>query len=333
MLLPSDIRFANPEYFYFLLLIPIFIIWYIYKERKQYPSFKVSTLLGFAKADKTAKIILRHSLLLLRIAAFSALVTALARPQTSSTMEKISTEGIDIVISLDISTSMLAEDFKPNRIEAAKKQAIEFVDKRVNDRMGLVIFSAESFTQCPVTVDHAVLKNMVSSVETGLLEDGTAIGMGLGTAISRLKDSKAKSKVIILLTDGVNNTGSVAPLTAAEIAKTFGIKVYTIGVGSKGTAPYPFKTSFGIQYRNVDVQIDESLLNQIADLTGGKYYRATSNKSLNEIYTEIDSLEKTKVDVAVFSRKKEEYHPLVLISLILIVLEIIGRYITFRTLP
>ncbi len=333
MIVAQNIKFANPEYFYLLLFIPLLLIWYFYKEKKQSPSFKYSTIIGFAKAKKSYKIYLRHLLFIFRVLAFISLIIALARPQTSSSMEKISSEGIDIVISLDISTSMLAEDFKPNRLEAAKNQAMEFIDKRVNDRLGLVIFAAESFTQCPVTVDHTVLKNLISNIETGMLEDGTAIGMGLANAVSRLKDSKAKSKVIILLTDGVNNTGAVAPQTAAEIAKTYGIRVYTIGVGTKGTAPYPIKTAFGIQYRNIDVQIDEALLKNIADMTGGKYYRATNNKSLTNIYKEIDALEKTKIDVAVYSKKKEEYHIYALLALLAFSMELLGRYIFLKTLP
>lgn len=331
--IPEHIKFANPEYFYLLLIVPLFIIWYFYKERKQNLAMKVPSIQGFNKSKKSIRIYLRHILLLFRILAFTALVTAIARPQTSSTMQTISTEGVDIVISLDVSTSMLAEDFKPNRIEAAKNQAIEFIDKRVNDRLGLVVFSAESFTQCPITVDHTVLKNLVSGVTSGMVEDGTAIGMGLATAVSRLKESKAKSKVIILLTDGVNNTGIIAPLTAAEIARTFGIRVYTIGVGTRGMAPYPVKTPFGTQYRNVEVQIDDDLLENIAQMTGGKYFRATNNKGLNEIYSEIDKLEKTKVDLAVFSKKNEEYHKLVLLAMALFLMELFGRYIFFRTLP
>ncbi len=331
--IPEHIKFANPEYFYLLLIVPLFVIWYFYKERKQNLAMKVPSIQGFQKSKKSIRIYLRHILLLFRILAFVALVTALARPQTSSTMQTISTEGVDIVISLDVSTSMLAEDFKPNRIEAAKKQAIEFIDKRVNDRLGLVVFAAESFTQCPITVDHTVLKNLVSSVESGMVEDGTAIGMGLATAVSRLKESKAKSKIIILLTDGINNTGIIAPLTAAEIARTFGIRVYTIGVGTRGMAPYPVKTPFGTQYRNVEVQIDDDLLTNIAQMTGGKYFRATNNKGLNEIYSEIDTLEKTKVDLAVFSKKNEEYHKLILLAMALFLMELFGRYIFFRTLP
>lgn len=330
---PENVKFLNPEYFYLLILIPIYIVWYIYKERKQNLALKFSTVSGFEKSRKSLKIYIRHILIIFRILSFASLVVVLARPQTSSSMEKISTEGIDIVISLDVSTSMLAEDFKPNRIEAAKNQAIDFIDKRVNDRLGLVVFSAESFTQCPITVDHTVLKNLVSSVKSGMVEDGTAIGMGLATAVTRLKESKAKSKVVILLTDGVNNTGIIAPKTAAEIAHTFGIRVYTIGVGTRGTAPYPLQTPFGTQYRNVEVQIDDDLLQEIAGMTGGKYFRATNNKGLNEIYNEIDNLEKTKVDVAVYSKKNEEYFKFALFAFIMLILEMLGRYIFWRTLP
>lgn len=333
IIIPEEVRFANPEYFYLLLLLPLFLIWYIYKERRQNLAMKVPSISGFFKSRHSPRIYLRHLLLFFRIIAFAAVVTALARPQTSSTMESISSEGVDIVISLDVSTSMLAEDFKPNRIEAAKKQAIEFIEKRTNDRLGFVVFAAESFTQCPITVDHNVLKNLVSEVKSGMVEDGTAIGMGIATAISRLKESKAKSKVIIMLTDGVNNTGIIAPLTAAEMAKTFDMRIYTIGVGTRGKAPYPVKTPFGTQYRNVDVEIDDALLKKIAEMTGGKYFRATNNKGLNDIYSEIDQLEKTKIDVAVFSKRKEEYHPLLILAMIMFLSEILGRYILFRTIP
>jgi Ca-activated chloride channel family protein len=245
----------------------------------------------------------------------------------------VNTEGIDITIALDISTSMLAEDFKPNRLEAAKKAATEFINARINDRIGLVVFSSTSFTQCPITFDHDVLKNLFKSVKSGMIEDGTAIGMGLATAVDRLKDSKAKSKVIILLTDGINNTGIVAPLTAAEIAKTYGVRVYTIGVGTKGKAPYPMQTPFGTQYVNVDVQIDEDVLRKIASTTNGKYFRAVGNKALENIYKEIDKLEKTKIDESVFSRKTEEFLPLAIIAGALLLFEVLFRYFYLRKIP
>ena len=236
-------------------------------------------------------------------------------------------------MAIDVSTSMLAEDLKPNRIEAAKKTALDFIDKRPNDRIGLVIFSGESFTQCPITIDHDILKNLLSSITSGMIEDGTAIGNGLATSISRIKDSKAKSKVIILLTDGVNNMGSIAPITAAEIAKSFGIKIYTIGVGTIGKAPYPIKTPFGIQYRNVDVEIDEPLMQRISNLTSGKYFRATNNKALERIYEEIDQLEKTKTDIISYKSHKEEYFIFAFIGFIILITELLFRYIFIKTIP
>jgi Ca-activated chloride channel family protein len=271
--------------------------------------------------------------LVLRVVVIAFLVFALARPQSSSTSRNVSTEGIDIVIALDISTSMLSEDFHPNRVEAAKKTAMSFIDGRPDDRIGLVVFSGESFTQCPVTIDHDVLKNLFQSIKPGMIMDGTAIGNGIATAINRLKDSKSKSKIIILLTDGVNNMGLIAPLTAAEIAKTFGIRCYTIGVGTKGVAPYPFQTPFGIQYQNIPVQIDEDLLRQIAGMTGGKYFRATNNKTLENIYSEIDKMEKTRIDVAIFNRHAEKFLPYALLAGLFLMLELLLRYVVFRKIP
>jgi len=228
---------------------------------------------------------------------------------------------------------MLAEDLKPNRIEAAKQTAMKFIDARVNDRIGLVVFSGESFTQCPPTIDHSVLKNLLKSIKSGMIEDGTAIGMGLATSVSRLKDSKAKSKVIILLTDGINNMGFISPQTAAEIAHTYGIKVYTIGVGTLGEAPYPFQTPFGVQYQKIDVKIDEGILREIAKITGGKYFRATDTKSLEQIYQEIDKMEKSKIDVAYFTKKTEEYLPFTIAGFVFIFLSIFLNYTVFRKLP
>jgi len=245
----------------------------------------------------------------------------------------IKTEGIDIMMALDISSSMLAEDLKPNRIEAAKKVAEEFIDSRPNDRIGLVVFGGESFTQCPLTTDHSVLKNLFAGIQSGILADGTAIGEGLGTAVNRIRNSRAKSKVVILLTDGVNNIGSIAPETAGEIAKTFGIRVYTIGVGTRGMAPYPVKSPFGIQYQNVEVQIDEPVLKKIAGETDGKYFRATNTGKLKEIYSEIDKLEKTKIDVTEFHNYTEEFYPLALGALLLLVLDILLRFTLFKKLP
>lgn len=333
----EGIKFANPEYFYGLIIIPLLLAWYIFRQKKQYSSMTVSTSQGFTGMKPSVRIRLRHLLIALRLIAIALFIVALARPQTSASSKSVKTEGIDIVIALDVSTSMLAEDFKPNRIDAAKKTAIRFIDERVNDRIGLVIFSGESYTQCPVTIDHDVIKNLMSSVKSGMITDGTAIGMGLATAVSRLKDSKAKSKVIILLTDGINNMGNVAPLTAAEIASTFGIRVYTIGVGTLGKAPYPqkFRTWSGqiiTQYVNVDVEIDEGLLRSIADGTGGKYFRAANNKALEKIYTEIDKLEKTRIDVAYFSRHTEEFLPWAIAGVLVFMLELILKFTVFRRL-
>lgn len=329
----DDIKFANPEYFYLFILVPLFVIWYIFRQKKHYPTFTVPSETAFSGKRISPRVILRHVPLILRLLAFSALVVAIARPQSSSSKETVTTEGIDIIITIDVSTSMLAEDFKPNRIEAAKRTAVEFVDNRPNDRIGLVVFAGESLTLCPVTIDHAVLKNLLNSVKEGMVEDQTAIGLGLATSVARLKDSKAKSRVVILLTDGVNNAGFIAPLTAAEIAQTYGIRVYTIGVGTRGMAPYPVKTQFGTQYRNMEVQIDEDILRQIAKMTGGKYFRATNNKALQEIYKEIDELEKTKVDVQVFKKFKEEFLPFVIAAFALLLIEVLLRYTYLRTLP
>ncbi|ROL56021.1 VWA domain-containing protein [Bacteroidetes/Chlorobi group bacterium Naka2016] len=329
----GNYHFANPEFFWLLALIPILVIWYYFKHRTIFVPLKFSSLEGFQKTKPNLKVRLRHLPFALRLLALVFFIIALARPQTSSSEREIETEGIDIVITLDISGSMLAEDFKPNRLEAAKRITEKFIDARKNDRIGLVIFSAKSFTQCPITIDHAVLKNLLKQIKSGLIEDGTAIGMGLATAVDRLKDSKAKSRVVILLTDGINNTGIISPLTAAELAKNFGIRVYTIGVGTIGKAPYPFQTPFGIQYMNVDVEIDEPLLKDIANATGGKYFRATDNKSLEKIYNEIDSMEKTKIKQTVFTLFTDKHFPFVLAGALILMLEILLRLFVFRKIP
>jgi Ca-activated chloride channel homolog len=261
------------------------------------------------------------------------LILALARPQTTNKLQTSTTEGIDIMISLDMSTSMLAMDFNPNRLEAAKEVAINFIQGRPNDRIGLVIFAAESFTQCPLTIDHAVLVNLFREIQTGMLEDGTAIGDGLATAVNRIKDSESKSKVIIFLSDGENNRGQIAPLTAAEIAKTFGIRVYTIGVGTIGTAPYPINTVFGQQVQNVEVKIDEAMLKEIASITDGHYFRATDKNKLEEIYKEIDAMEKTKTEVQEYTKKSEEFLIFALLSFIFLISEILLKNTVLRTLP
>jgi Ca-activated chloride channel family protein len=265
--------------------------------------------------------------------AFALFILVLARPQSSSNWENVTTEGIDIVISLDISSSMLARDFSPDRLEAAKNVAMEFISGREYDRMGLVVFAGEAFTQCPLTTDRAVLLNLFKDIESGMIQDGTAIGNGLATAVARLKESDAISRVVILLTDGENNSGEIAPVTAAEIAKTFGIRVYTVGVGTVGTAPFPVQTPYGVQLRDMEVKIDEETLQEIASITGGRYFRATSNTKLEEIYKEIDQLEKSKIEVREFSRKSEEFMPFALAGILLIVLSLFLNFVFFRSIP
>lgn len=274
---------------------------------------------AFKNVGFSWKHIARHCLFGLEMIALALMVVVAARPQSENSWEEQKIEGIDIAIALDVSGSMLAEDFRPNRIEAAKNIGMEFVSSRPNDNIGLVVFSGESYTQCPLTIDHAVLMNLFSEIKSGLIDDGTAIGLGLATAVNRLRDSKATSKVIILLTDGQNNAGNISPTTASEFAKEFGIRVYTVGIGKKGKAPYPFKTVFGTTvYQDVDVNIDEDVLTQIAESTGGKYYRAVNNESLREIYTEIDALEKTILEVKSYSKPKEEYLPLLILAFVLL---------------
>lgn len=327
----SNMQFAHPDLLWFLLVIPGMLVYYIFKDKHSKPSLQISTLSGLALSKANWKVYFRHLTFILRLAAISLLIIALSRPQSNSSWENVSTEGIDIMLALDISSSMLAEDFKPNRLEASKDVAMEFISGRRDDRIGLVVFSGESFTQCPLTTDHAVLMNLFQDIHSGMIDDGTAIGLGLANSVSRLKESTAKSKVVILLTDGVNNQGEIAPLTAAEIAKTFDIRVYTVGVGSLGTAPYPFKTGFGVQYQNIPVKIDEEVLREIAFLTNGKYFRATNNEKLKDIYEEINSLEKTKIEVREVSTKTEEFFLFALLALIMIIFELILRSTILRS--
>lgn len=325
--------FANPLYFLLLLLLIPMILWYILKLRKSQASMQVSATQGFEKAPVSYKVYLRHLPFVLRLIALVFLIIALARPQSTNSWQNSTTEGIDIMLSIDISTSMLAEDLRPNRLEAAKDVAASFITGRPNDNIGLVVFAGESFTQCPLTTDHAVLLNLLKDIRCGMIEDGTAIGHGLATSVIRLKDSQAKSKVVILLTDGSNNRGEVAPSTAAEIARTYGIRVYTIAVGTKGTAPYPIQTAIGVQYQNIPVEIDEQTLTQIAQKTGGQYFRATNNKALKSIYEEIDQMEKTKISVQEYSKKQEEYTMFAAIGLLLFLLELLLRYTVLRNIP
>ncbi len=326
--------FEYPKLLYLeFLLIPLIAL-YIWREiRGSSPVLNVSTLSPWRGAGGRVKKYLRHVPYLLRFLALSMIILALARPRSSQDFERVNTEGIDIIFALDVSTSMLARDFNPDRISAAKDIAIEFISQRPNDRMGVVVFAGESFTQCPLTTDRATLINLMKEVETGLIEDGTAIGNGLATAIARLKDSQAKSRVIILLTDGVNNRGEIAPLMATEIAKTYGVRVYTIGVGAMGVAPYPVMTPFGVQIQQVQVEIDEDLLKQIAQQTGGKYFRATDNTKMLEIYSEINKMETSRTVVDSFPIYKELFMKYAIIALAALLLELIFRIFVIRRIP
>ena len=330
----DNIVFANPWFFYLFIIIALMIVWYLFRGRKAAAAISVSGFEGFGDRSAGLRAHLRHLLFALRILALALLIIALARPQSTNRWEKVTSEGIDIVMAIDISGSMRAMDFKPDRLEAAKEVGMEFVASRPDDRFGLVVFAGESFTQCPLTTDQAVVINFLNELDFDMVEDGTAIGMGLATAVNRIKESKTESKVIILLTDGVNNRGEIGPVTAAELAATYGIRVYTIGVGSRGTAPFPAQDMFGRKViQQMEVEIDEKVLKKIAILTNGKYFRATDNNKLREIYSEIDAMEKTQMDVKQFSKRKDEYFPLLLLAIILLGLEIILRYTVFRTIP
>lgn len=327
-------QLAHPEYLWlFLIFIPL-IGWYVWKHRDAYPAMAISTTSPYSKLPRSFKEYMLHGLFLLRLGAIGCLIIVLARPQTRDSWRTSSTEGTDIIIALDISSSMLARDFKPDRFEAAKDVAAKFVAGRETDNIGVVIFAGESFTAVPMTTDRSVLANYIHEIKMGMLEDGTAIGDGLATSINRIKDGKAKSKSIILITDGTNNTGNVAPLTAAEIARKFDIKVYTIGVGKNGMAPMPQQNYYGgIDYVNMPVVIDEATLQSIAKTTGGKYFRATSNTVLKEIFSEIDQLEKTQMDVRHFSHTEDNYMMWAWLAIGLFLLEILLRHTYLRTIP
>jgi Ca-activated chloride channel homolog len=329
----KGITFANPELLFLLVLIPLLAAWYFIRRKRNNTEIRISTTAGLRTAGKSVRVIVFQGTYVLRLLALTLLILALARPQTSLSRTDISVEGIDIVIALDVSGSMLAQDFRPDRLEAAKQTAMEFIDARPNDRIGLVIFSGEAFTQSPLTTDHAVIKNIFNDIQSGMIEDGTALGDGLATAVNRIRTSKAVSKVIILLTDGNNNMGAIDPMSAAEIAKLYGIRVYTVGIGTIGMAPYPVQTPFGIQLQSMKVDIDEPLLRKISEMTDGKYFRATDNAKLRQIYKEIDKMEKSKIDVTEFKRKNEKYIPFVLLALGLLLLEWILRFTYLRNIP
>lgn len=327
------IKFANPEFFLLLLVILPLLAWYLFRHLRSKTALQFSYASIFGKLPRSPRIRFRHFPFVFRLLAVSSLIVALARPYSTSQWEELITEGIDIIITLDISTSMLAEDFRPNRLESAKTIASDFISGRRTDRMGLVIFSGETFTLCPLTSDHAVLKNLLMSIETGMIEDGTAIGMGLANAVNRLKSGDSQSKIVILLTDGVNNRGSIAPLTAAEIAREFGVRVYTIGVGSVGTAPYPLQTPFGRQYQQIEVDLDEPVLKEIAAITGGSYFRATDEQKLKEIYREIEQMETSRTETREFVRRKELFLPFALMAALFVMLEILLHTVVLRKIP
>ena len=326
--------FEYPALLWLLVLPLLLIVHYVYMELKgRNPHLRVSNAIPWKQEKNTVLNIVRHMPFVLRIAALSLIIIAIARPRSSSKLDKVQSEGIDIMLTMDVSTSMLARDFTPDRISAAKDIAIEFIAQRPSDRMGIVVFAGESYTQCPLTTDRATLINLMKEVSTNLLEDGTAIGNGLATAVARLKDSDAKSRVIILLTDGVNNSGEIAPETAADIAKTYGIRVYAIGVGANGEAPYPVMTPWGVDIQKVKVEIDEQLLTNIANETGGRYFRATDNTKLAEIYSEIGKMEKTRTTIDSFPVYKELFLGYAVAALICLMLELLLNVFVIRRLP
>ena len=326
--------FEYPALLWLLVLPLLLIVHYVYMELKgRNPHLRVSNAIPWKQEKNTVLNIIRHIPFVLRIAALSLIIIAIARPRSSTKLDKVQSEGIDIMLTMDVSTSMLARDFTPDRISAAKDIAIEFISQRPSDRMGIVVFAGESYTQCPLTTDRATLINLMKEVSTNLLEDGTAIGNGLATAVARLKDSDAKSRVIILLTDGVNNSGEIAPETAADIAKTYGIRVYAIGVGANGEAPYPVMTPWGVDIQKVKVEIDEQLLTNIANETGGRYFRATDNTKLAEIYSEIGKMEKTRTTIDSFPVYKELFLGYAVASLICLMLELLLNVFVIRRLP
>jgi len=331
----NDIQFAEKQWFWLFAIIPMLLAWYLFKLKTYEGEINYSSFNLFTGIKSSLKAKFRHVLFLLRLMALSFLILAIARPQSRSSWKDVKTEGIDIVVSLDVSLSMLAKDFKPNRLEVAKEVLGDFIDARPNDKIGLVVFSGEAFTQCPLTTDHKIIKNMFGDIKAGMLDQGTAIGLGLADGVARVKDSKAKSKVVILISDGVSNVGEIAPLTAADIAKTFGVRVYCIGVGSKGKAlqPVALYPNGEMEYDYVDVDIDDATMTQISKMTGGKYFRATDRESLEKTYKEIDLLEKTIISEKNFSNKSEHFLPFALAAAICLLLEFLLKRFVFKAIP
>jgi Ca-activated chloride channel family protein len=331
----TDIQFAEKHWFWLMLLLPAMILWYLIRLKKNESEVNYSSFILFKGIKSSFKAKMRHSLFILRLLAFALLIAALARPQSRSSWKDQKNEGIDIVISMDLSLSMLAKDFKPNRMEVAKDVILDFIDARPNDRIGMVTFGGVAFTQCPLTSDHKVLKNMFPQIKAGSLDQGTAIGLGLATAVARIRESKAKSKVIILISDGVNNVGEVAPLTAGELAKTYGVRVYCIGTGSRGKAlqPVAIYAQGEYEYDYVDVEIDEKVMTEISEMTGGKYFRATNTESLKNICQEIDKMEKTIISEKSFTNKAEHFLPFAIAAAILLFIEFVLRFTVFKSIP
>ncbi|MEP7163960.1 MAG: VWA domain-containing protein [Ferruginibacter sp.] len=327
----NDIIFGRPWAFALFILLPVLVGWYVFKNNSNRSSLPVSVV--NAKGLGSWKASLRHVPFICRLLCLSFIIIAIAQPQTMNADQHAEGEGVDIILCIDVSGSMTAQDFQPNRLEAAKKVAIDFVNKRLTDRIGIVIFSGESFTQCPLTTDHNVLITAIKNIRNGLLEDGTAIGSGLGTSVDRLRESKSKTKLVVLLTDGENNGGLIDPKTAKEIAKSFSVRVYTIGVGSEGFAPQPVNTPLGIVIQNEKVSIDEKLLTEIATETGGKYFRARDNESLAGIYRNIDVLEKSKVEIINTIRYQDKFFPFVLAAILFLLMEVLLNYTVFRKFP
>ena len=331
-------EFASKEYFILLILLIPYILWYFLYRKKSEPTMQMSDTFAYRYAPKSWRMRLVNLPMVLRCIAFTLVVIVMARPQTHNSWDNRQVDGIDIMMAMDVSTSMLAEDLKPNRLEAAKNVASEFIADRPNDNIGLTIFAGEAFTQCPMTTDHASLINLLQSVRTdiaarGLISDGTAVGMGLANAVSRLKNSKSRSKVVILLTDGSNNMGDISPMTSAQIARSLGIRVYTIGLGTNKVAPYPMPVAGGVQYVNIPVEIDTKTLSDIAAVTEGNFYRATNNRELKQIYKDIDKLEKTKMDVKTYSKRYEAYQPFAIAALLVLLFELILRTTVLRRIP
>lgn len=329
----TDIEFANKAVLWLLTGIPLLVAWYVWKYRERQPSLRYAHTSFLDGVRSSLRVRLLHLPFGLRMLVLALLVIALARPQSTTRAREVHTEGIDIVIALDVSGSMLAEDFRPNRLESARQTALDFIDRRPGDRIGMTVFSGQGFTLCPLTTDHILLKELASRVTTGMVEDGTAIGDGLGTGINRLRESEAVTKVIILLTDGISNMGVIDPLTAAEIAAMYDIRVYTIGVGSSGPVPYPFQTPFGTQYQQVEIPVDEELLQQIAAMTGGRYFWADNREALETVYQEIDQMERSRIDVTEYTHRHDEYLPLALLAMALLAAEILLRNTWLRTTP